>query len=241
MTDDRTTAGLDAAANSWNTPTAKPFVSAIDPIAMALMNAKLPDGSYLIPSAQSSVPYFFGVPNVNLIGTSMLAADQATASVDYDMTKADRISAKYYYQTDPVQKPFSVSQTGGFPGTQDNGSQVVALDNTIAIGSRLNWEQRVGVDRMYSYSYYTQTLTNGNGASNFGMGATGAFGTGLPGLLLKSFPNTQLDSASLKVGPFSSFADMGFYQNRINPSTNVIFAIGKHDRLLPAADTVTPS
>ena len=226
LTSDRSTGGLDDAATAWNN--GKAFTSTIDPIAMALMNAKLPDGSFLIPSAQSTAPYLYGVPNVNLIGTSMLAADQATASVDYDMTKADRISAKYYYQTDPVQKPYGYSQTGGFPISQDNGSQVAALDNTIAIGPRLNWEQRLGVDRMYSYSYYTQTLTNGNGASNFGMGATGSFGTGLPGLLLKSFGSSQLDSPALKVGPYSSFADMGYYQNRINPSSNVIFAMGKH-------------
>jgi hypothetical protein len=226
LTDDRSTAGLDAAATSWNNGTA--FAKAIDPIAMALMNAKLPDGSFLIPSAQSSAPYFYGVPNVNLIGTSTLNADQATASVDYDMTKADRISAKYYYQNDPVQHPYGYSQTGGFPITSQNGSQVAALDNTIAIGPRLNWEQRLGVDRMYTYSSYAQTLTNPNGASNFGMGATGSFATGLPGLLLEDFPNSQLDSPALKVGPYSSFADMGYYQNRLNPSTNVIFAMGKH-------------
>ena len=32
----------------------------------------------------------------------------------------------------------------------------------------------------------------------------------------------------MKVGPFSSFANTGFYQNRLNPSTNVIFAKGNH-------------
>jgi hypothetical protein len=224
LTDDRSVAGLDAAVVSYGAKAP----AAIDSIAMALMNAKLPDGSFLIPSAQTSASYLYGVPNVNLIGTSMLAADQATASVDFDLAKADRISAKYYYQNDPVNKPYGFAQTGGFPVSQDNGSQVAALDNTIAIGSRLNWEQRLGVDRMYSYSYYNQTLTNPSGASNFGIGATGSFGTGLPGLLLKSFGSSQLDSPALKVGPYSSFADMGYYQNRMNPSSNVIFAIGKH-------------
>jgi hypothetical protein len=97
---------LDDAATAWNN--GKAFTSAIDPIAMALMNAKLPDGSFLIPSAQSTAPYLYGVPNVNLIGTSMLAADQATASIDYDMTKADRISAKYYYQTTQCKNPTDI-------------------------------------------------------------------------------------------------------------------------------------
>ena len=231
LTNDRSTAGLDAAATAWNYGT--PFTKAIDPIAMALMNATLPDGSLLIPSAQTSAPYQYGVPNVNLLGTSILAANQATASVDWDMRKHDRFSVKYYYQTAPVTKPYGYAQTGGFPVTQNNGSQVGAIDNTISIGQRLNWEQRLGFVRMYSYGYYDQTLTNSGGAPNFGInsGSTAPasdFIAGLPGLLLKSFASNQLASPGLKVGPYSSFADMGYYQNRLNPSTNVIFTWGPH-------------
>ncbi len=78
------------------------------------MNAKLPNGQYLIPSDASSGAgdISIGVPNVTLLGTSTLVADQATARVDYDVTKTDRLSAKYYYQNDPVNKPYGFSQTG---------------------------------------------------------------------------------------------------------------------------------
>ena len=64
------------------------------------MNAKLPDGQYLIPSAQSSAPYQYGVPNVNLIGTSVLTADQATDLAGLRRQQNDRLSVKYYYQND---------------------------------------------------------------------------------------------------------------------------------------------
>jgi hypothetical protein len=230
---DRSAAGLQAVATAWNN--GKAFTGSIDPIAMALMNATLPNGSYLIPSAQTSAPYQYGVPNVTLIGTSVMTSDQATASVDYDLTSRDRISAKYYYQNDPVSQPYNFSQTGGFPVTQNNGSQVAALDNTINIGSRLNWEQRLGFVRMSSYSSYNQTLVNSSGAANFGIGASQdtsqgqpAFESELPGLLLKDFPSSQNDSPGVKVGPYSSFANTGFYQNRLNPSTNLIYARGNH-------------
>lgn len=230
LTNDRSTAGLDAAATAWANGT--PFTKPIDPIAAALMNAKLPDGSYLIPSAQVSTPYQFGVANVTLLGTSILTADQATVSVDYDVTKTDRFSVKYYYQNAPVSKPYGYAQTGGFPVSQNNGSQVAAIDNTISIGSRLNWEQRLGFVRMGSYSFYRQTLVNPSGDPSFGIAAgqtyTSQLAGGLPGLLLKAFGDTQLDSPGVKVGPYSSFADMGYYQNRLNPSTNVIFIWGKH-------------
>jgi hypothetical protein len=229
LTDDRSTAGLDAAAVSYQG--GGTYTGTIDPIAAALLNAKLPNGQYLIPSSQNPAPYQYSVPNVTLLGTSMLVADQATASVDYDVTKNDRLSVKYFYQNAPVSKPYGFSQTGGFPVTQNNGSQVAAIDNTITIGSKLNWEQRLGFVRMGSYSFFTQALPgDATLGPNYGIG-TGfpGYQAGiLPGLSLGAFANDNVSSPALTVGPYSSFVNTGYFQNRINPSTNVIFSIGKH-------------
>jgi len=230
LTDDRSNAGLAAADAVWGGSTS---AANINPIAAALLNAKLPNGQYLIPSSQSTAGYQYGVPNVNLIGTSRLTSDQATISIDYDLSKTDRLSAKYFYQDAPVSKPYGYSQTGGFPVTQQNGSQVAAIDNTISLGPRLNWEQRLGFVRMGSYSSFNQTVAGGN----FGVGANyGAdnpndpayFAPGLPGILINNFADSNQYSPGLQVGPYSAFVDMGYYQNRVNPSTNVIFTAGKH-------------
>ena len=226
LTSDRSTTGLSNAAAVWGA-TVSP--SAIDPVASALFNAKLPDGSFLIPSAQSSAAYQYGVPNVNLIGTAALKADQGTIALDYDVSRTDRLSTKYFYQNAPVTKPYGFSQTGGFPMTQNNGSQVAAIDNTKSIGSRLNWEQRLGFVRMGSYTYFTQTLGGGNlGVNGAPTAPSGDFQAGLPGLYLKEFADNDQYSPGLDVGPFNSFVDMGYYQNRLNPSTNIIFTAGKH-------------
>ncbi len=234
LTDDRSTAGLDAAAISY--AGGGTYTKAIGAIPMALMNAKLPDGSFLIPSAQNSNPYAYGIPNVTLKGKSIMTSDQANGDVDWQINSKDRLSTKYYYQSDPFTVPYNFSQTGGFPVTQQNGSQVEALDNTIAINPHFNWEQRLGFFRQTSYSSYQQTLTNPGGTPNFGINSGSTlptaggpfFNGGLPGLLLESFASSQLDSPAVKVGPYSSFADMGFYQNRLNPSTNVILTKGNH-------------
>jgi hypothetical protein len=231
LTDDRTNTGLSNAAAVWGATVAP---SAIDPIASALFNAKLPNGSFLIPSAQSSAPYQYGVSNVNLIGTAALKANQGTISLDYDVSPSDRLSTKYFYQNAPVTKPYGFSQTGGFPMTQNNGAQVVAIDNTKSIGSRLNWEQRLGFVREGSYTYFTQTLAGGNlgvnGTPTDPTNADGsaAFQGGLPGITIKEFADNDQYSPSLGVGPYSSFVNMGYYQNRINPSSNLIFTAGKH-------------
>jgi hypothetical protein len=235
LTDDRSTTGLENALTTWNSDT--PVSITISPIAAAIMNAKLPNGQYMVASAQNSAPYSYGIPNVTLIGTSILTTDQAAASLDYDLSKADRLSFKYYYQHDPVNKPYGLTVAGGFPLTQQNGSQVGALDNTISIGPRLNWEQRLGYIRMFSNSYDRQTvLPDATLGSTFGIGSadtTGLFASGLmPGLLINEFAsNFSADAPALAVGPYSTESttiNTGYFQNRLNPSTNVIFSIGKH-------------
>jgi len=235
LTDDRSTAGLENALTTWNE--GKPVTISISPIASAIMNAKLPNGAYMIPSAQSSAPYAYGIPNVTLIGKSVLATDQATASLDYDLSSKDRLSFKYYYQYDPVQKPYGLSNTGGFPLTQENGSQVGALDNTIAIGSKMNWEQRLGYVRMFSNSYDKQTVVpDATLGSTFGIGSadtTGLIAGGqMPGLDILEFATKfSTDSPALRIGPYSTESttiNTGYFQNRLNPSTNVIFSLGKH-------------
>ncbi len=242
LTDDRSVAGLNDALTSWNDSQpatckvggvkGQPCTSLFSPIAEALMSAKLPNGQYLIPSAQTSALYQYGVPNVTLLGTSTLAADQANADVDYDVTKTDRLSVKYYYQNDPVHKPYGFSSTGGFPVTQKNGAQVFAVDNTITIGSRINWEQRLGFDRMGSYTFYNQTLAADPVlGENYGIGAGGSAGeytSLMSGLDIKEFALNNSAAPSESVGPYTAFANTGFYQNRLNPSTNVIFSLGNH-------------
>jgi hypothetical protein len=226
LTDDRSSAGLEAADLAWGGTGAV----TIDPVASALLTAKLSDGQYLIPSAQSNASYEYGVPNVYLIGTSRLRTDQATVSLDYDAARNDRVSVKYYYQNAPVTRPFGYSDTAGFPVTAHNGAQVFSIGNTISIGQKLNWEQRLGFVRMGSFSNYKQSFSGGN------LGVSAAqtdnlVANSLPGLEIKNFGYFDQYSPSLNLGPAGvpgAFVNMGYYQNRLNPSTNVIFTAGKH-------------
>jgi len=231
LTNDRSAAGLAAAATEWGGSAFDP--AKIGPVAMALMNAKLPNGDYLIPSAQSQGGFQYGVPNVTLIGTSLMTGQQATAAIDYNWSDTDHLSLKYYYQDDPVHKPFNASSTEGFPQTQNNGTQVFSIDNTKSIGSKLNWEQRLGFVREGSYNYYKQDVTCGGdptcgiNAAYPGAPADNQFNF-MPGLLIREFAASSSVSPGLKVGPYSAFTNMGYYQNRLNPSTNLILELGKH-------------
>jgi hypothetical protein len=241
LTDDRSLTGLYNADLNWNGPQT-PGISGpgqIDGVAATLLQTKLANGQYLIPSSQAAAgaSYQYGVPNVYLLGVSRLISDQADASLDYDATKNDRVSAKYFYQNAPVTRPYGFSDTAGFPITQHNGAQVFSLGNTIAIGQRLNWEQRLGFVRMGSFSSYVQQVPGGTlgvGGSQTpipGTMDTGMLANSLPGLTITNFGYYDQYSPSLNIGPAGTpgaFVDMGYYQNRVNPSTNVIFTVGKH-------------
>jgi hypothetical protein len=232
LTGTRDATSLTAAATSWYGKTL-PSSFAFDPsgVVLALFNAKLPNGQFMIPDAQSTAGYAYGVPNVTLLGTSTFVGDQATAALDYDVSKTDRLSFKYYYQNDPATKPYGFSSNvGGFPSNEQNTSQVGAIDNTITVGSRMNLEQRLGYIRMGTYSTYNQTVNNTAGTGpTFGMAnpVPGASAL-LPNIYVSEFATYASGTPGLNIGPNSTFENTGYYQNRLNPSANLIYTIGQH-------------
>jgi hypothetical protein len=253
LTDDRSAAGLTAAANSYllasacytansttstragcygnSSATYTPFNGIIDPIAANLFNAKLPNGQYLIPSVQntSASALYGGGGNVFLPGSSIFDTHMVVGDLDYNVTQHDRLSAKYFYQHAPVTSPFTIANTGGFPESTDNGAQVGALSNTITIGSRINWEQLFGFSRQKTYDAFIPQIN-----SNLGIG----FPTSsLPGLTLSKFGYSN--GGSVTTGPASAFVDAGYFQSRWNPSTNLFYTAGKHSLAIGASYAYT--
>jgi len=249
LTDDRSATGIENALCSYFAATKDGKKKSIDPnnadcssngaqgipqsswnqSAIALLQAKLPNGQYLIPSAQGSgvggaaqENLLAGNPDVSEVGTSLFKGDQATASLDYNATNNDHMSAKYYYQHTPAVSPFGGSAVFGFPKNEDSGAQVASLNNSITIGSRINWEQRFGFSRAKVYSNFGSDLN----ASDVGISVPG--GNFFPGLSLGKFAQNNSNGNSLSVGPASDFVDSGYFQNRFSPSTNAIFTLGKH-------------
>jgi Carboxypeptidase regulatory-like domain len=139
LSDDRSAATLAALAG---VPVAN-----VDTVSLAILNAKGPNGKFIVPSAT--------VTDSNLIDSlggnaqesgppSTFSADQFNGNVDYLFSTKDRLAAKYYFQNDPSTSPFAVSQVLGFPQTLHAGSQVVSLDNTVSLTPNTTWEQRIG-------------------------------------------------------------------------------------------------
>ena len=236
LTNDRSDAGLIAAANSFIDPngtcgtSGQPacFTGTIDPVARALLNAKLPDGQYLIPSAQITNPnteQALGYTTV-LQGTSRFRADQFNANVDYDFGSKDRLSEKYYFQDNPTSNPFTASPDNaslfGFPMTLKAGSQVFSLDNTTMVSPNLTWEQKFGFIRQIAFGDTSQDFTPSS------VGMTLPSNARFPSIYLGSADYTGSGDA-LSIGPQTNFANAGIFQNQFEGDTNFNWFHGRND------------
>ncbi len=232
LTNDRSTAGITAACNSYyvadGSSSTCPASSKWNSAAVGILQAQFPNGQYLIPPADANAvnQLAAGQPDTSLIGTSVFKGDQATAALDYNVSKADHISAKYFYQHMPTVSPYATSSYSGFPEDEDNGAQVASLTNTVNLGSHINWVQLIGISRQKVYSYFPNPAFT---ASDVGitMPAENFF----PGIELADFAQDNSNSTTSYLGPHTSgggFVDNGYFENRISPSSDLIWSRGKH-------------
>ena len=230
LNNDRSTTGIINAMQESYGVTLTP--SQINTAAMNLLNAKLPNGQYLIPSVPASV---FGTGSATNIANAVAlgsdatvqgpntksSVDQGIIDIDYQVNAKDRLSAKYYIQNDPITNPFgSDNYLLGFPQQLSAGSQVISIQNNTMISPNLTWEQHVGFTRLHVYALTQSAFT----PSQMGIGLVGN----------ATFPNFDISNADpnissgLQFGPSPSFGNAGMYQNQWEYGTSMNWIRGKH-------------
>ena len=186
LTNDRSPAALASVVNT-TTPTAacpappcdnfpstvNPVVGTapgdISPVAFALLNYKLPNGQYMIPSADGNTPTVNFPENAVVPGTAFFTTNQAVADVDWNATAKDTVAFKYYYQHDPTVAPYAYSSVAGFAQHLDAGSQVLSISNTQTLRPNFSVTETVGFVREKVYSTVSQPFTPSQlGINTFG-------------------------------------------------------------------------
>jgi hypothetical protein len=248
LTDNRNASDLAALANdafsgiNSNTITA----AQIDPTALALFNSPAlagEPGKWLIPNAiPGDVPSAAHIDDAFLPGTGRFIADLAVADLDYNASTKDTLSLKYFYQHDPTLSPYAYSSVPGFTEHLDSGAQVFTISNSYVIKSNLSTTQTLGVLREKNYGTNEQPW--GPDAIPFGRPGSGSSGTvsmntfgskNFPGVSIydvlgRHQPVGQPSKAILNIGPNAEgqSANTGVFQNRLSPSGNAIWMLGKH-------------
>jgi hypothetical protein len=118
--------------------------SNINPVALALLNAKLPGGSFVVPSPQivgTGVNYTVSQP-------SKFNEDQYIANIDHQFGSRNHLAFKALIANQPTYKPFGTANVPGFGSTVDFKDRIFSLTDTHILSSNLVNEARVGVSRV---------------------------------------------------------------------------------------------
>jgi hypothetical protein len=222
LTDDRSAQGIiNAMKTSYGSTIS---ATQISPQAASLLQAKLPNGQFLFPSAQitsASLAKSLGYDAVVQGPNTTSSVDQGIVNIDYAISAKDRLTGKYYIQDNPTSNPYgAVGALLGFPQDLSAGSHVASLENTVILTPSLTWEQRAGFTRLRAYSSTSQSFS----PSDFGIGLLGS----------TAFPQIQISSADptiakgLEFGPSVSFGNAGMFQNQWEYGTTLNWVKGRH-------------
>jgi Carboxypeptidase regulatory-like domain len=201
----------------------------IDPAALKLMNFKLPNGQFLIPSSQGLQSN--GNDVTQLTTNSTFQADQFNANVDYDFSKWDRTAVKYFYSNNPSTSPFAISPLIGFPQSNVAGSQAASINNSVSISPSITWIQTLGFTRQNSFASTAQPL----GPNDVGINLFGS----------PQFPSVSISLSDgtlkkgLSFGPGSNFSNAGFFQNNFQFNTD--FSVSHHAHTIRAGASISHS
>ena len=237
----RTPAGLAqivdtnfAGTSAANGYTVGPSDWAANPVGLALFQAKLPNGQWLIPNDNGHIPDALSPDNAFELGTSYFIADQGVGDLDWNASSKDLVSLKYYYQHDPNSSPYGTSSVPGFTEHMDAGSQVATITNIQRLRPNFSLTETLGVLREKAYSTNEQPWAPGQSGTPLAA-MTSAFGSYFPGITivdtLGDYGSSQgLSQQMLNIGPSSANqgAFTGVFQNRLEPSANAIWTKGVH-------------
>jgi hypothetical protein len=244
LTNDRSANGLaNVSNNSFGVNVGNSNITAanVDPLALILFNSPaLPGepGKYLIPNdALNGIPPTVAhLDNAFIPGTGRFLADIAVANLDWNATAKDTLALKYYYQHDPTFAPYSYSSVPGFTEHLDSGAQEFSISNTFIVKSNLSTTETIGVLREKNYADNQQPFGPSSiPGGSAGTGSINMFGsTYFPGVsiynVLGQFQPSGVSPVYLNIGPNaeSQSSNTGMFQNRISPSGNAIWILGKH-------------
>ena len=138
--------------------------SNINPVALALLNFKLPDGSFLIPTPQTVDPSkpFAGSGFSAFTDPCSFNEDQGLLNFDYTLSPKSQLAARFFIANTDQRVTFPgngqnpMGNIRGFTSPGDSGLFVLSLAHTYVPTNRLLNEARIGI-------FHTRT-TSGAGA-----------------------------------------------------------------------------
>ena len=130
--------------------------SNIGPVARNLLNARNPDGTYVIPSPQTSGS---GV-NYTTVLPGHYNEDQFNTNFDFNLRAADRLSAKFFFSNSNQDVPFFGASVPGFPVLRSFENRNLAITDIHIFSPQAINQFRFGFSRLAGQSVPGGTLTD---------------------------------------------------------------------------------
>src|SRR5229473_1540559 len=130
--------------------------SNINPVALNLLNAKNPDGTYVIPSPQTSSS---GV-NYTSVVPGRYNEDQFNTNSDFNLRASDRLSAKFFFSNSNQDVPFFGASVPGFPVLRSFENRNLAIAETHIFSPQAINQFRFGFSRLAGQDDAGGTLTD---------------------------------------------------------------------------------
>jgi hypothetical protein len=132
--------------------------SNVNPVALRILQVKLPNGAYFVPSPASGTfqPVTFSVP-------ARFREHQVVANADYLAGGGHTVSARYFFTYAPAEIPFPTVQTNGLPGSDGTSlysNTYAVLKLTSATGGRFVNEARASFQRNMTILDHHDPATN---------------------------------------------------------------------------------
>lgn len=170
LTSDRSAATLGALyggqSGSNGGVAVAPDGSNINPVALALLNFKLPNGQFAIPSPQTIIGGGVGESTYSI--PAKYREDQYTANVDHQFSSANQLSGRFFYSDQPESLPFNqfAATVPGFGGGQTDRNDMFVLSDTHVFDPNV-----VNVAR-FGFVRFDGTLTTVNPINGSDVGLT---------------------------------------------------------------------
>jgi Carboxypeptidase regulatory-like domain len=235
LTNDRSRAGLGAVFNgqmsNFGTPVASNG-SNIDPVALEILGATLPNGSFLIPTPQTINPNMpFDVQGSTSIEQSCaFNEDQFVTNADFLMTSRSRLTGRFFFSdgnqsvTLPPSQLIAGPSFSGFPRTLDSAFRDFSLTWTYVFNSNLLNQAIAGYNRTKTklgQSYPQVTLPGGGSPVTFNFSNLGVTAPAFD----DPFPSIAIEGAG---GIGGNGQGVTLTQNVYDFEDNVTWVRGRH-------------
>ena len=164
----------------------------IHPAALALLNFKLPDGQYLIPTPQADGRYSGSA-------ISTYREDQFNVNVDYRAGAKDWLAVKFFFSNAPqfAALPGNDANVPGFGADRKNDNRLFSVQSIHTFGARTVNEARAGYSLVYTNSFGRNPVKDSD------VGIRRANASTYPGL-----GQIRIGTGALTIGNSGTWADL---------------------------------